>query len=537
MKATKKKLQTGFNEIQLFILAIICLFSLNARANNIVVTNVSLVGQNTNAGINNSTNYSIVKFDISWNNSWRVSTGPSNWDAAWVFVKYRVGSGNWQHATLSSTKSDHTAPSGSTIDATSDGTGVFIYRNSEGTGNFSLTDVQLKWKYGLNGVTDASTISISVFAIEMVYVPQGSFLIGSGGTESGSFTNGSWISGVSIPFEISSEGALGIDNVSGKLWGTSTSGSNTIGNTNSDPEATISSSYPKGFSAFYCMKYEISQGQYVAFLNTLTRIQQDLRTATTLGVGTTSVTFRYVMCESSSIQSRNIIRCDASIHASNPITFYCDRDGDGIGNESNDGEFISANFLSWSDLSAYLDWAGLRPMTELEFEKVCRGTTSSPTANEYAWGTTSIIGATAISNSGLSNEIATNNDANVVYNSLINGPMRSGAFAKSSTNRITSGASYYGVFDMSGNVWERPITIGNSSGRAFTGLNGNGELSTNGESDVSNWPGNSGDGAGFRGGRWNADTIRLRISDRTGAASIISGRNNDQGGRGVRTAP
>ena len=59
------------------------------NANNISVTNVSLTGQNT------ADNYTFVRFDISWENSWRTSSAPANWDAAWIFVKYRVGNGNW----------------------------------------------------------------------------------------------------------------------------------------------------------------------------------------------------------------------------------------------------------------------------------------------------------------------------------------------------------------------------------------------------------------------------------------------------------
>jgi formylglycine-generating enzyme required for sulfatase activity len=42
------------------------------------------------------------------------------------------------------------------------------------------------------------------------------------------------------------------------------------------------------------------------------------------------------------------------------------------------------NILSWFDVAAYLDWAALRPMTELEFEKVCRGP-ENRIAGEYAW--------------------------------------------------------------------------------------------------------------------------------------------------------
>ena len=32
---------------------------------------------------------------------------------------------------------------------------------------------------------------------------------------------------------------------------------------------TIPSAYPKGYAAFYCMKYEVSEGQWVDFFNTL----------------------------------------------------------------------------------------------------------------------------------------------------------------------------------------------------------------------------------------------------------------------------
>ena len=61
-------------------------------ANNIQVANVTLTGQNT------VDDYTLVEFDISWENSWRVVGGPGNWDAAWVFVKYRIGAGPWLHA-------------------------------------------------------------------------------------------------------------------------------------------------------------------------------------------------------------------------------------------------------------------------------------------------------------------------------------------------------------------------------------------------------------------------------------------------------
>ena len=53
-------------------------------ANNIQVANVTLTGQNT------VDDYTLVEFDISWENSWRVVGGPGNWDQAWKFVKYKI---------------------------------------------------------------------------------------------------------------------------------------------------------------------------------------------------------------------------------------------------------------------------------------------------------------------------------------------------------------------------------------------------------------------------------------------------------------
>ena len=100
------------------------LISTGVCANNISVTNTSLTGQNTTG------KYTMVKFDIRWENSWRTSSAPKNWDAAWVFVKFRTAGGAWQHATLNTT-GGHTAPTGSIIAPSSDGIGAFIYRDAD----------------------------------------------------------------------------------------------------------------------------------------------------------------------------------------------------------------------------------------------------------------------------------------------------------------------------------------------------------------------------------------------------------------------
>jgi hypothetical protein len=509
------------------------------RANNIQVTNAAI------AGNDNAQGFCFVQFDVTWQNSWRLN-GVVNWDAAWVFVKFRTPNGNWQHALLGNT--GHTAPAGSQIDVglltpgsafnatTNPVIGTFIRRGTDGTGTFSATGVQLRWNYAQQGIGFNDLTEVRVFGIEMVYVNQGAFFVGSGGGENGSFTDGAWTLGPTIPRQISSEATITIGQTAGNLWGTSNQASNTIG-----AAGTLAAAYPKGFNAIYCMKYEISQQQYVDFLNTLTREQQNTRTATDLSVGVSSVSNRYVMSNSSGISSRNGIRCNASIDANTPIIIYCDGNANGTGAGATDGQDIACNFLMWNDLTAYLDWSGLRPMTELEFEKACRGPLL-PMANEYPWGTSGVAGsAYTYSNTSATNEgIATNYSTtlgNAIYTSTDgapSGPKRVGIFAANGNNtgRVTAGASYYGIMELGGNLWESAVTVGSTPGRAFTGLLGDGVLATNGNPDVANWP-NAG-GSGIRGGALNFGAAQVRVSDRANAALFVFSRDESFGGRGCR---
>lgn len=106
----------------------------NVLANNVMVTNVEI------SDINTIDNHCLINFDITWENSWRVANGPSNWDACWVFCKYRLLSqSTWHHATLnyvngSGSADGHTVPSNATIASSDDNgaggaNGVFIYNS------------------------------------------------------------------------------------------------------------------------------------------------------------------------------------------------------------------------------------------------------------------------------------------------------------------------------------------------------------------------------------------------------------------------
>ncbi len=598
--------------------------TINATAGNIQLSNVSLTSQDTSIGATR------VQFDLSWENSWRYSTAANinNWDAAWVFVKFRVGgqdyqsaagatnSGTtvtvnstaglrpgmpvrisagtgaftaaavvrsvlndtqfevsetpatplsagavvrasriWEHAWLGNS-ADITAGSGTSsvyeigllnpasgFDSSANpGLGAFIYRDNVGYGNVNITGIQLRWNYRAQGLGNDDVVEIRVFGIEMVYVAQGAFFLGdgSGTTIQGHFRDGA----NNTPFEVLSEDSITLGgSLAGQLANNNASGMLTADDYDNSSTAGLSASFPKGFNAFYSMKYEVSQQQYVDFLNTLNRHQQNTRTATDLEASLTTVTNRFVMSNNTAVQARNGIRCNASMAAHQPILFYCDLNSNGTGGESDDGQFIAANWLSWADLTAYLDWSALRPLTELEFEKAARGPII-PVPNAYAWQTTTITAANNISAGGEAGENTNTSAANAVYGNSgsVPGPMRVGVFAKDSSTRTEAGAAFWAGLELSGNVAERVVSTGRPEGRAFSGHHGNGflvrdstSLTALGEADVDFWPPATGTGHGLRGGSWADAASLLRIADRYQAVNSVAGRDAHAGGRGART--
>jgi hypothetical protein len=118
------------------VIALLC--ARDGSCSGVTVTNVTVGSPNTQTGV------AAIHFDISWNHSWRSNAPPTNWDAAWVFIKYRVGSGEWNHAKL--TETGHSVPSHAAItlgladtnspfnSSTNPGVGAFIYRRNPGAG-------------------------------------------------------------------------------------------------------------------------------------------------------------------------------------------------------------------------------------------------------------------------------------------------------------------------------------------------------------------------------------------------------------------
>jgi formylglycine-generating enzyme required for sulfatase activity len=506
----------------ILMVIIYILTSLGATANNISISNVQMGSQNTSAGSGSAENYIQIQFDISWENSFRDSI---NWDAAWVFVKYKVtGTSVWKHATIAT--SGYTAPSGSSVAVPSDKRGIFIYRSSNGNGTFAASSAVIQWNYAADSVGDDDTYTIKVMGCEMVYVPTTSYSLGTGGTTE-SYMFYQYGSGTYPTYSVTSENAITIGTSSGNLYAR---GAITA--------ATLPAAFPKGYSAFYCMKYEISQGQYLDFLNCLTRSQQNNNVNCTITGDAPSKA--YVLSNYATLLNRNYITCPTSGNGTtNPIIFTCA------------APTLVCNHISYQQVAAYLDWAGLRLMTELEFEKACRGD-QTPVADEYAWGTTApyanyyYIGSSTTSAEYITN--ASTISSNAIYittagGSSMDGIARCGVFATSSSTRTTSGASYYGIMELSGSIWERVVNVSSSTGRAFTGTHGDGSISSSGYATNSDWPGYSsgqvsgGTGSGYRGGSMSYGTSRMYVSDRNWIASTDYAKHQGRGGRGVRIAP
>jgi formylglycine-generating enzyme required for sulfatase activity len=511
--------------IRTLLLSSLLCISCSLFANNIAVSNISLTGRNI------GTQTVLVQFNLSWQNSWRTSTtAPFNWDAAWVFVKYKVGTtGDWKHATLST--SGHTIPSGASSTQT-DAAGIFIYRSVDATGAFSQSGIQLLWNYGTDGVANDSKITVRVFAIEMVYNQVGGFQAGSGGQNTGELRTATDVSttGTAATFTVTGTSPSVQGNSSSASPTNIAARSNASSDLTGTSTASLASGYPTGFNAFYAMKYEISQQQYVDFLNTLTYTQQAARTivAPNSAEGTPALVAGNANRNGIDIQT-------PGTSSTVPAVYACNLNGTNTYNQSDDGQYIACNYLSWDDLIAYLDWAALRPMTELEYEKSCRGGNQNPAASEFAWGNTSATALSGLSNASTMSETASSSSANIAYNNAYTlGPVRTGIFATGSTARLTSGAGFYGNMELSGNLWERVVTLGNPTGRTFSGVHGNGTLTSGGAADVSGWPAAA--GTGWKGGSWlNTTTNSATTSDRAQAANADNTRSADAGGRGVRT--
>ncbi|MFH1226696.1 MAG: SBBP repeat-containing protein, partial [Planctomycetota bacterium] len=249
--------------------------------------------------------------------------------------------------------------------------------------------------------------------------------------------------------------------------------------------------WPNGYAGFYIGKYEISQQQYCDFLNNLPS-----GTAPGFYGGGTSDGYRID---------------NTGVYPNQYTTIAPNR---------------ACNCLSWDDQMAYLSWAALRPMTEMEFEKAARGTQQGGTNKRlYPWFGDAITQTDTGTVDGVTCYIQY---ANYQWGNacVLVGWYLSQGYAPA--NPQYTGASPYGVADLAGNVCEHLI---NCQATAVP-LNGNGTSTA-----PASWPAAASGNKGLRGGAYNNTVAQgyLKVSDRADASWTGTGRNSVLGGRPVRT--
>jgi formylglycine-generating enzyme required for sulfatase activity len=427
----------------------------------------------------------------------------------------------WSHLPISTAAADHSSRRGIEVTPSEDGLGVFIHRDQDC--NFGepllLRDIRLRTAIRCNGLP----IKVWVGALEMVLIPEGEFHVGDPKGVDGptSCFYQADAKGDDKSFVVRTERSIPVGTGPGELcW----DNRNQMGEFDDIPAA-----YPKGFQSFYILKHQITQGEYCDFLNHLHNHQLTIRYPYG-GQGD----YRY------------------TVYKTTTRTRVCTRPE------------RPCNWVSWGDAAAYIWWAGLRPMTEFEYEKACRGT-EPPVADEFAWGSTTLFEANVIVGDESRRPI-------VQGNANIGGPLRYFAggdagqgpvpddsfhvtgFAPDAeatfpadhargayTWREETGASFYGVMGLTGNLWEYVITVGTEEGRAFEGEYGTGNLDprTGAPDRKSSWPGANHLGVGFRGGSWYTLVEAGQVANRRFGSGLTgySDRSHDTGFRAVRTAP
>lgn len=430
-----------------------------------------------------------VELDVAWRNAW---SNERNHDAAWIVLRTPgdLGGSLLRLEPRGAARADGVRAGKVLI--SEDGVGCFVHLGEPWRGDVS-------WKVSLPLPAETSRgVDPEAFALEMVLVPAGPFELGEDhpqARESGSFYRCGPDGAPVGTFRVESEAEIPIGPSQGSLHYDDGRHANYRG----DRQGPLPGAFPKGTRAFYVMKYELRQGTYAEFLDRLPESWSARRAPLDL-------------------DDEQAATCTIARMESGRFTALAPQ--------------RPANFVTWDDTAAFADWMGLRPMTELEFEKAARGPVR-PVSLDYPWGSDS--------REGMRRRVLPTRD-------LAHADAESESDLSDAT-RERHGASWCWVFDLSGSLWERVVSAGHPLGRAFRGTHGDGVLDPqSGAATNADWPRGgatveAADGIGFRGGAEyfkghdGLTNPESRVGVRTYAAWNGAMRAPTYSARACRTAP
>jgi formylglycine-generating enzyme required for sulfatase activity len=467
-------------------------FFILANGVNLLATDIKVTNVIVNGNVRDEANPVTAWMTVSWKNAWRTD---KNYDAAWVFFKLNTGDENRSSAHgyvkqtgLSVIHNYLNNNVGPAFFVPADQAGIMVFPDKKYRGDVSW---RIKLELDMKKIKNLDPNGLAhafAYAIEMVHIPQGQFYAGEADTTSHRSLGSLYEYGTNDYYKVNSEAAIVVGTEKGNLYYNDDGQPQYRG----DRKGPVPPVFPKGYNAFYIMKYEVSQGNYVSFLN---------------NIGDYFSRNRAVFGGKNYYKQRGSISLE---------------DGRYKTNDPN----RPANFLSWDDDAAFADWAALRPMTELEFEKACRGPVKPVFSGSFPWG----------NNSREKLSRYYNQDGDLVMEGSLSEKDLSDA------NLEFFGASYYWVMDLSGSVWDRCVSLGDEKGRTFEGTHGDGRLSGySGDATNPDWPKVDGKGGiSYRGGGYyTAGMVGApagEVSQRRFGAWAEGPRDIAYGFRAVRSA-
>ena len=335
-----------------------------------------------------------VTIELAWD-AWRDG---DRWNAAWIAASFEREPGVWSDLRFRTDAASARASAPVEVaPAEVPGgyaRGLAVHRAADGAGTLFVT-VEAVWDVGVSYATiPPDGVPLRALGVELSHVAAGPFEVGEAVPDSLRQPN-AFQGAEGGTFQIGSEDEIAVGDVPGALAYVVPEGEAYAGG---DAAGPVPAAFPKGADAFYVMTYPITQGQYADFLSILpprARAARDVTAYPTYA------------------EKGGSIVCDAdTCRAVHP-----DR---------------AANFLAWADGTAWAAWAGLRPMTELEYEKAAAGTPAD--SARYADG-------------ALPDRVDT-----------------------------LDRRSAWGAADLRGGLWERVVSLGTAEGRAYRGTPGRGFL-------------------------------------------------------------